>query len=304
MPTKINNNSTTKPAPNITGTSLKYQPTNSAWGLEAFFESYRLVFFGDFALKFTGAKKLQKFISFFKHVPNKNPGSIVANVNLYNMFSQSAKHAWSEAFTLAQRRKSQVGVEDIFLALLEEPSVKNLLTRIKVDPRQAKIFINNYLKLTPPLTDDTVKKIPFEAFALAVRLHNHKIGSLMLLGGLLKATPNDNILQAIFTNIGLTADKLELFSVWLLDLDFEFPANSANSKLLFCLRQVQGLEEHFGYFFELPAIEAAVGLSQNQTLKDLQHLKALQLLVKAGLLGKTFGTKIISQSLVEKAAGR
>lgn len=293
-----------------------------------------------------------------------------SHVDLYNMFSHSAKHAWRQAFALAQKRKSQIGVEDIFLALLMELPVKNLLSRIKVNSKQAEIFINNYLKLTPALSDDTVKKIPLEAFAMAVRLHNHKIGSLMLLGGLLKATPRDNILQAIFTNIGLSEAKLELFAVWHLDLNYEFPPNSTSEKLLFCLRQAGGLEEHFGYFFELPAIEAAVNLSQGQTLKelsratqqsssvnpvrkpmsaldrlwfqndsfkppilsaafsdgakvsmnivatrsiipqgrsvvrDLQHSKTLQLLVRAGLLAKNKGVKIISENLVKQAAGK
>ncbi len=202
------------------------------------------------------------------------------------------------------RKNAKAGLEwkIFFWPCWREPSVKNLLSRIKVDSLQAKRFINNYLKLTLSLNDDTVKKIPFEAFALAAKLHNHKVGSLMLLGGLLKATPHDNILQAVFTNIGLTAAKLELFAVWHLDLDYEFPPNSTSGKLLFCLRQATGLEEHFGYFFELPAIEAAVDLSQGQTLKDLQHLKALQLLVKAGLLAQNKKTKIISENLVKQAA--
>jgi len=140
-------------------------------------------------------------------------------------------------------------VEDIFLALLKEPSVVNLLSRIKVNGPQAETFINNYLKLTPPLDGATVKKIPFEAFALAAKLHNHKIGSLMLLGGLLEATPHNNILQAIFSNIGLSAAKLELFAVWLLDLDYDFPSSSISGKLLFCLRQAANLEQTLRLFF-------------------------------------------------------
>jgi len=332
MPLKTNNNLSKNPAPNTVGTLLNYKNSAGPWGLEAFYEGYRLVFSADLMT----AGTLQKIARLFKTKPNnKNPGSIINNVDLYNMFSKNAKHAWYNACGLAQKRKDLLTVEDIFLTLLKEPSVINLLSRIKVSGPQAKTFINNYLKLTTPLDSaavnpvrepitifnshdfqndfflptassttfsNGVKKIPFEAFALAAKLHNHKIGSLMLLGGLLKATPNDNILQAIFSNIGLTAAKLELFAVWLLDLDYEFPPDSVNGKLLFCLRQAAGLEQHFGYFFELPAIEAAVNLSQRQTLKDLQHLKSLQLLVKAGLLAQTKKTKIISESLVRQAA--
>jgi len=47
-----------------------------------------------------------------------------------------------------------------------------------------------------------------------------------------------------------------------------------------------------------------VDLSQGQTLKDLEHLKSLQLLIKAGLLAQTKKTKIISESLVRQAAGK
>jgi hypothetical protein len=302
MAAKINNKNSAKPAPTAVGPALNYQPGGSPWGLEAFYEGYRLVFSADFNTALKTTKKWQKAFKFFAAAPDKNPGSIISNVDLYNLFSKDAMHAWSDAYVLAQKSKSQLGVEDIFLALLKESSVKNLLSRIKVDGLQAKTLINNYLKLTPPLCGTTVKKIPFEAFALAAKLHNHKVGTLMLLGGLLKAVPQNNILQAIFSNIGLSAAKLELFAVWLLDLDYEFPPDSASGKLLFCLRQARGLEKHFGYFFELPAIEAAVDLSQGQTLKDLQHLKALQLLVKAGLLAQNKKTKIISESLVKQVA--
>lgn len=305
MPPKIKSKPLLNQPPGSAASVLTYKPSQSPWGLEGFYEGYRLIFSGNLSSSGIRAEKWPKIFNFFGSHSYKNPGSIINSVDIYGMFSKNAKHAWSNSVVLAKKRGAQkICVEDIFLALIGEPSVKNMLARLKVDGGQTKTFINNYLKLTSSLGGETVKKIPFEAFSLATKLHNHKIGTLMLLGGLLKATPHDNILQAIFTNIGLTAAKLELLSVWVLDLDYEFSRNSTSDKLLFCLRQSAGLEEHFGYFFEFPAIEAAVELSQGQTLKDLQHLKGLQLLVKAGLLGKTRGTKIISESLVEKAAGK
>jgi hypothetical protein len=302
MSLKIKHNLLNKSLPNAPVWDLNHRHTQSDWGLEAFYEGYRLVFSADFAQARLKKEKWTKFLKFFKIGPKKNPGSIVGSVDLYDLFSQSAKRAWNNAYKLSKKRGQAASVEDIFLALLLEPSVKNILGRLKVNGQQAGTFINNYLQLTSPLDGDVVKKIPFEAFALSARLHNHKIGSLMLLGGLLRAVPRDNILQAIFTNIGLTSAKLELFSVWLLDLDYNFPPQSTSAQLLFCLRQAQGLEEHFGYFFEFPAIAAAMDLSLGQTLKDLQHVKALQLLVKAGLLAQNKGTKIISENLVIQAA--
>lgn len=275
---------------------IKYKKVNSGWGLIGFFEGYKLIFSGGF--KKPGA--LRKFLSFGKK-QEENDTSIITEVDIYKLFSPSAKEAWKNAYSSAKKRKGEVGVEDIFLALLKQPSVKNLLTRMKAGTNSAEIFLNNYLKLAPASSTETVKIIPFEAFALALKIHNHKIGSLMLLGALLEATPDDNILQAIFSNIGLTSDKLQVFAVWLLNLNFGFPKNSHPAKILYCLRQAQGLEEHFGYFFECPAIEEAVRLSSDQTLKDLQHLKALQYLVKAASLAKSKGVKIISDSLVRQA---
>jgi hypothetical protein len=304
MPSKTNHNILGKALPNAPTVALNYKHNQSNWGLEAFYEGYRLVFSADFNQTRLKKERWAKILKFFKIGPNKNPGNIIGSLDLYDLFSQSAKRAWNNAYELSKKRGQAVSVEDVFLALLKEPSVKNILDRLKVDSQQAEIFITNYLRLTSPLDGEALKKIPFEAFALSARLRNHKIGSLMLLGGLLRAVPRDNILQAIFTNIGLTSAKLELFSVWLLDLDYDFPPQSTSAQLLFCLRQAQGLEEHFGYFFDFPAITAAMNLSLGQTLKDLQHVKALQLLVKAGLLAQSKGTKIISENLVIQAAGR
>ena len=274
---------------------IVYKKTNSDWGVTALYEGSQLVF--------SNAVKEPAGIlaSFFKKNSQKNKNNIIRQIDLYGLFSPSAKKAWANAYKLAGQRKREICVEDIFLALLKEPSVKNLLVRMKVRREAAETLLNNYLKLKSPSGQETVKIIPFEAFTLSLKLHNHKIGSLMLLGALLKAAPQDNILQAIFSNIGLTLDKLEIFAVWILNLNYEFPKKSESSKILYCLRQAQGLEEHFGYFFEYPAIEAAVELSQGQTLTDLQHKKALQYLVKAAGVAKQKGVKVISANFVRHA---
>lgn len=280
---------------------LKYQKTQTGWGLTAFYEGYRLVFTGLFEKGGMGRERLKKLFPFLSPGQKKNK-SIIKNLDLFSLFSKSARHAWQQASVSARKRKSLVGAEDIFLALLKEASVQNLLHRLKVSTHEAESFLNNYLTLAPISSVEAVKKIPFEAFNLALKLRNHKIGSLMLLGALLNSMPEENILQAIFTNIGLTEEKLELFAVWLLKLNYEFPQNSPSGKLLYCLRQAEGLEEHFGYFFELPAIEAAVSLSQGQTFKDLEHKKALQLLVKAGLLAQNQKYKTVTENFVAHAA--
>ncbi len=276
--------------------------SNSGWGMTGLYEGQRLVFSGTFDSKRIRRENWQRFFPFFKTDLTKNPGSIINNLDVYSLFSHNAKWAWREAYFIAKRRGAEVGVEDIFLALLKTSAVNNLFSRFKVDYKTAKNLLQNYLKLKPSPSLLAVQKIPFEAFAISLQLHDHKIGCLMLLGALLTVTPEDNILQAIFANIELDLEKLEIFSDWILNLDYEFPKNSTASKLLFCCEQAAGLEEHFGYFYEFPAIESAVALSSGQTLSDLEHLKALQLLVRAGLLAQKKHIKNISEDLIKQAA--
>ena len=281
---------------------IKYQTINSGWGLTASAEGQRLVFSGALNSAWGAGVIWQKIWPVAKPVPKQNPGSMVQNLDLYGLFSPSAKLVWHNACSLAKKHKAEVGLEDIFLALLQSPSIKNLLARLEANTEAAQKLLKNYLKLTPYSNSAIAKKIPFEAFVLSTKLHNHKIGSIMLLGSLLHITPQDNILQAIFANIGLTEEKLKILAVWILNLNFEFPKHSTAAKLLYCCRQAQTLEEHFGYTYKFPAIETAVLLSSKQTLKDLEHKQALQYLVKAGLLAKKKKSKIITEDLVQQAA--
>lgn len=271
---------------------FKYEHSNTPWGLRANYKGHTLEFFKSAELPKTGLLGLKKL---FSSKPPTNSGSI----DLYSLMSVAAKKAWDDSYKICKKRKGDhISVEDLFLALLKASSVQKMMRRLKVNLHEAEKLIKNYLKLAPPLDGAVLKKIPFEAFVLSVKLHNHKVGSLMLLGGLLKATPRENILQAIFTNIGLTAAKLELFAVWFLTLNYEFPTQSTSEKLMYTMTQAENMENHFGYFFEFPAIEKAMQLSRGQTLKDLEHKKALQLLVKAAGLARAKGKKTISANMI------
>ncbi|MDR3642751.1 MAG: hypothetical protein P4L74_03960 [Candidatus Doudnabacteria bacterium] len=276
---------------------------NNNWGLGAIYEGQKLVFSGTFNLARVRRERWQKFwTGLLRQAPASSAVDKDGMADVYQLFSANAKTVWSRAFFRARKRKSAVRLEDVFSALLDEPSVGQLFLRLGENAKTAKLLLKNYLKLEAlGHENDVLKKIPFEAYVLAVKLHDHRVGSLMLLGALLKLAPKDSILQSIFTNIGLNAAKLELFAVWLLNLNFTFPPNSTSDKFLFCLKQVNGLEEHFGYFFELSAIETAVEFSQDQTSPDLQHAAALRLLVKAGLLARNKDTKIIFSELVSHA---
>jgi ATP-dependent Clp protease ATP-binding subunit ClpA len=288
MDTKIKNNLPTESIP-----FFKYKQSISAWGLSGEYKGYNLEFYQNLLVKKAGLFK----------VINSSGKTKKDVIDIYSLLSPYAKKAWIDAYKICKKRGGkELAVEDIFLALLKTNSVKMMLQRIKVNPFEAEKLIKNYLKLTPAFSGQTVQKIPFEAFALSVKLHNHKVGTLMLLGGLLKATPHENILQAIFTNIGLTVAKLELFAVWFLNLNHDFPKDSTSEKLIYTMNQAQNLEAHFGYYFEFPAIEKAMQLSRGQTLKDLEHKKALQLLVKAGKFAKEKKKKIISAEYIETGA--
>lgn len=279
---------------------IKYKKNKDSWGIEALYNGQRLNFSGP---SDTPQKKFQKLFGYFFKSNQNNSSDNSSGVDIYNLFSPSAKVAWDDALENAKKRNGEVSVEDIFLALLKQNTTQNLMARLRVSGKDAETFLKNYLKLQPASSMETVKKVPFEAFALAVKLGHHKVSCLMLLGALLTSTPQNNILQAIFSNIGLTIENLEIFAAWIYRLDYSFPKSSKEAKLLYCCRQSQALEEHFGYFFELPAIEEAVKLSSKMTLKDLEHKKALQFLVKAVHLAKTKKTKLISQSLILQASG-
>ncbi|HVY67574.1 MAG TPA: hypothetical protein VHA30_01610 [Patescibacteria group bacterium] len=278
---------------------LALQHTAQGWGLLGFYEGYRLVFSGTFNSWRLFQERWLKF-----SMPRRPNPSQVGTIDIYELFSPSARLAWRRAAARARRGRRTVGAEDIFLSLLRSDSVKNLLRRLKVSAGVAEQFLTNYLRLSPPASMQAVQLAPLEAFLIAAKLHNHKIGTLMLLGALMQTLPAGHVLQAIFTNIGLTYDKLELFSVWRLNLNYDFPAGSPSAKMLYCCRQAQGLEEHFGYFYELPAIEAAVRLSAGQTLKDLEHKQALALLIRAGLLAAARQSRTVTESLVNQAAAR
>lgn len=284
--------------------SLKYQPSGSgSWGVSALYEGYLLEFSGLPDRRRIFKEKFQKFLPFLKSPAKPGCQKIIKSVDLYSLFSPSAKIAWNRACLIALKHKREITMENLFLTLLDSPSIKKLFAKLKIDPSAAEKFLKNYLKLSHKTGSVNIKKVPFDAFALAMKLHNRKIGSLMLMGSLLRLAPSDNILQAIFSNIGLTLEKLEILSAWILNLGYEFPANSAAAQTFYCCLQAQNLENHFGYFFEFPAIDTAVKYSQNY-YKDLQGQKALQYLVKAGKLAKAAGTKIISEKYVRLAAGK
>ena len=282
--------------------SLKNTTTNNSWGLSAVYEEQKLVFSGTFDPKRIRKERWEKFLCLFSKNNSAQFNQSEGQTDIYKLFSYNAKEVWQQAFLHAKRRGSEVYLEDLFLALLKQDSVQILFKRFGADTNATRILLKNFLKLGMPQGhEDELKKVPFEAYALASQLHDTKVGCLMLLGALIKIAPKYTILEAIFSNIGLTLDKLEVISIWQLGLNFQFPAGSTNSRFLDCCRQAEPLEKHFGYFFEFSAIEQTVAAAGGQPNKDTRHRTMLKLLVKAGLLARQNHDKLILADSIQKA---
>ena len=277
---------------------------NNTWGVSAVYQDQKLIFSGTFSAKRIREERWQQF---WRGLLRKKPGAeepLSNAVDIYKLFSPNAKLAWRAAFFKAKKRKAQVNLADLFLALLDEPAVGKLFDRMGNGSTKAtKILLKNYLKLGAPVdTGQELKKIPFEAYALAVRLHDHKIGSLMLLGAILALAPKDSILQAIFSNIGLNLETLEILTIWLINLNYNFPKGSLQSQILEYCRRAELLEQHFNYHYEFSAIKTAAELALKQSKAGLRQKTALGLLVKAGLLAHERGIKNITSELIKKSS--
>jgi hypothetical protein len=284
--------------------SAKNTTSNNTWGISAIHQGQKLVFTGTFSAERIKKERWQKVWTGLFRQKFSAANSEANGIDIYNLFSPNAKQAWIAAFNTAKKRRGKVNLADIFLALLDEPAIVNLFKRMGAGNTGAtKILLKNYLKLgTPADTGEELKKVPFEAYALAVRLHDHKIGSLMLLGAILILAPQNSILQAIFSNINLTLETLEILTVWQINLNYEFPPNSVAGQVLACCRQAELLEHHFGYLYEFSAIKTAVQLAQKQTKASLRQKTALGLLVKAGLLAQRLPFKTVTPELITKSS--
>ena len=262
--------------------------------MTAVYDGYQLVFTGTAEHKRLRHEAWQRLTARFgfKHRLQEKE-KLLSRVDLYALFDQPAKQIWNQACRKALNRSAPISYEDIFLLLLKQPEIQMLCRRLNSDPKAAEKFLKNYQHLHQPSPSPAIAELPFAAFDLALTLRHHKIDSLMLLGGLIITAPKDHVLSAIFSNMGLTLEKLEILAAWLLNLPVEFPPHSTAATMLYCCRQAEILESHFGYTFDYPAIEAAVKFSQDY-YQDMRHLKAMQYLVKAGLLAKSQKSKIIS----------
>lgn len=140
-----------------------------------------------------------------------------AELDVYELFSAEAKHAWNEIPNIASNTNaSEVNGVHIFLALLQSKSMQQAFARLGTDPRDVEIFLHNFLQLGPMLDDHAaIERLPFVAYRKAKNLHNKSIDSLMLLCALVELLPDEHIVQGIFFNLGISPEDLEILAAWI-----------------------------------------------------------------------------------------
>jgi len=136
------------------------------------------------------------------------------DIEVYELFDLRTKQLWNRAGRLAKARNQEPGCADIFLSLLNEPEVKNIFCKLEIKTADLKIVTENYLKLMDGDFSDQpyLKKLPFEAFVEAKKLKSQSISGAVLLCALAKILPGDHIIKNIFSNVGITAPKLETWT--------------------------------------------------------------------------------------------
>ena len=249
--------------------SLTYYKSSDPWGVMAHAEGANLVFRGLL-------NPFRIWKERFSRLFFRRPKTFISSdtVDVYELFTPAAKKVWNKALWLAVRRRPmKVGCVHLFLALTEDSGIKEILSRFGADVHDARALLKNYLVLSPLSAGiEEIKKIPFAAFEESEKLHSPGITPLMLLESLIQTLPADNILQAVFSNLGLTVTKLEVVAVWLSGLNYDFPKDSFAADLLHCCQKIQWLEMHNRIKYRLDVIEQALINSGNNPQSALKML--------------------------------
>jgi hypothetical protein len=270
--------------------SLTYYKSRDKWGL--------LAQDGDATLVFSGLLKSGRiWKEILAKIFLKKPKVFVTAdpIDVYQLFSPAAKKVWNNAVWMSVNQGPiKVGCIQLFLALIQDPTIKAVFSRFNADLHDAKTLLNNYMILYPPSAGvQEIKKIPFAAFAESEKLHAPNISPLMLLYALIEILPADNILQAVFGNLGLTPTKLEVLTVWLLQLNYEFPDKSFAADLLHCCQKISYIEQHNKIKYKLDALEQALIASNNNAVA------ALKLLVQAASKAQKSRSRVISSLSIQ-----
>ena len=153
--------------------------------------------------------------------------------DIFQFFSEDARRVWNNSVKIASQRiaktkklnketagqkEFQVTADDLVLSLLEDKSVELVFWRLGINPKDIKTLLLNYAYFNSAGLGQELEQIPFVAFGESLKLHNKSIDPLMLLCALATTLPKEHILQAVFFNINLTTEEIEIISSWVFNL--------------------------------------------------------------------------------------
>ncbi len=154
-----------------------------------------------------------------------------ASLDIYEFFSPEAKRCWNKSFELAKQRSRQreklnldgksngsVTALDLLSALLEDKEVILVFMRLGINIEDIKTLLSEYAIVNTIALKGELLQIPFVAFSESVKLHNRQLDPLMLLCALAIALPQDHFIQAIFFNINLSLEDLEIIAAWVFNI--------------------------------------------------------------------------------------
>jgi ATP-dependent Clp protease ATP-binding subunit ClpA len=140
-------------------------------------------------------------------------GGSSAPIDVYDLYSHSAKDAWNKAWAVAQKRNAPtVTVEDELLALCGTQDIQLALFRLGINTREFMEVIAS----APTPTD--IGHLPFVAYQKMVELHNNLVDPVMLLCGAVSLLPTDHPVQQYFFQLGISEEILEVVAIWIFNL--------------------------------------------------------------------------------------
>jgi hypothetical protein len=262
-----------------------YKKTKDSWGTKAIIDGREFIF-----EPLTTSKKVLRKLTknIFDEDTDKKP------VNVFDLFSKETQEVWAMAKKISGNRKSNKFLgADIFFAISSHPGLTEIFDRLEFSIPAGKTITLNYLKLAGEPKFEDLSKLPFLALEESMKLHAHNIHPIVLMYALMHVTKEDDIVQAIFANLDLTPQKMEMLACWMLDLNYQFPEGSEEQSFLECCQKLKIIEEHNKCMFTYPAVKLALS-------KNLGKAENTKILVKAALEGKRLGKNIIKEELVKK----
>lgn len=265
--------------------ALEYFPSKDKWGLYAKDGELTLVFSGFLNPIRIFKNKISRLLL------NPQLPQITGDaVDIFRLFTPEAELVWNRAVWKSINQGSEKsGCMHLFLSLTQDPQVREIFTRLGADLHDARKLLLNVMRLSPASSAvEELRQIPFVAFQEAEKLHSPGITPLMLLAAIVQVLSAEHILQAVFSNLDLTREKVEVLAVWRGSLNYDFPKNKNAQALLHCCQRVAIMEKHNRVFYKLNVIEEALTRSKGETAL------AMKLLIQAATRAKQDNKKNVT----------